>query len=104
MVEMFKPIHTGQYKTDRQRIRYLDRFRRPHRLSGLSPSESLLGLSYQTRIFMSEFDKYAGLFAGQGDFDIPSNYTFVSTQELEPVKYSKNSISPKKRIAGVYPR
>ncbi|TYB31456.1 MAG: long-chain fatty acid transporter [Candidatus Mcinerneyibacterium aminivorans] len=31
-----------------------------------------LGLSYQTRIMMSELDKYKGLFAEQGDFDIPS--------------------------------
>ncbi len=29
------------------------------------------GASYQTRIYMSEFDKYSGLFAEQGDFDIP---------------------------------
>lgn len=34
-----------------------------------------IGASYQSRIFMSEFRKYAGLFAGQGDFDIPSNWT-----------------------------
>jgi long-chain fatty acid transport protein len=34
-----------------------------------------LGLSYQTRTYMSEFDKYKGLFAEQGDFDIPSNWT-----------------------------
>lgn len=32
------------------------------------------GASYQTRIWMSEFDDYAGLFAGQGDFDIPANW------------------------------
>ncbi len=31
-----------------------------------------LGASYQSRIFMGEFDDYAGLFAEQGDFDIPS--------------------------------
>ena len=30
--------------------------------------------AYQTKVFMSEFDKYAGLFAGQGDFDVPSNW------------------------------
>lgn len=29
------------------------------------------GASYQTRMYMTEFDKYAGLFAEQGDFDIP---------------------------------
>ncbi|MDH5412107.1 MAG: outer membrane protein transport protein, partial [Alphaproteobacteria bacterium] len=30
------------------------------------------GASYQTKMFMSEFDDYADLFAEQGDFDIPS--------------------------------
>lgn len=30
-----------------------------------------LGASYQSRMYMSEFDDYAGLFAEQGDFDIP---------------------------------
>lgn len=30
------------------------------------------GASYQTRMYMSEFDDYAGLFAEQGDFDIPA--------------------------------
>lgn len=34
-----------------------------------------LGASYQTKVEMSELDKYAGLFAEQGDFDIPSTYT-----------------------------
>jgi long-chain fatty acid transport protein len=34
-----------------------------------------LGLAYQTRTYMSAFDKYKGLFAEQGDFDIPSNWT-----------------------------
>ena len=29
------------------------------------------GASYQTRMYMTEFDKYKGLFAEQGDFDIP---------------------------------
>jgi len=34
-----------------------------------------LGASYQSRIYMTEFDNYAGLFAEQGDVDIPSNFT-----------------------------
>lgn len=33
------------------------------------------GASYQSRMWMSEFDDYAGLFAGQGDFDIPDSAT-----------------------------
>lgn len=34
-----------------------------------------LGASWQSRMYMTEFDQYAGLFAEQGDFDIPSNFT-----------------------------
>jgi len=30
------------------------------------------GASYQTQMYMTEFDDYAGLFAEQGDFDIPA--------------------------------
>lgn len=33
-----------------------------------------LGATYQTKTNMSKFGKYRGLFAEQGDFDIPSNY------------------------------
>ena len=34
-----------------------------------------LGVKYQSKIYMSEFKDYAGLFAEKGDFDIPSNWT-----------------------------
>jgi long-chain fatty acid transport protein len=34
-----------------------------------------VGASFQTKIAMGAFEKYAGLFAQQGDFDIPSNWT-----------------------------
>jgi len=33
-----------------------------------------VGASYQSKINMSKFDEYAGLFAGAGEFDIPSTY------------------------------
>lgn len=33
-----------------------------------------VGVSYQSKISMSEFDEYKGLFAEGGDFDIPSTY------------------------------
>lgn len=33
----------------------------------------LMGISYQSRIYMSEFDDYADLFAAEGGFDIPPN-------------------------------
>lgn len=32
------------------------------------------GLSYTSRTYMTKFDKYRGLLAEQGDFDIPANY------------------------------
>jgi long-chain fatty acid transport protein len=45
-----------------------------------------LGVGYSTKIAMSEFDKYKGLFAEQGDFDIPENYSlgvaFKATPKL----------------------
>lgn len=35
-----------------------------------------VGAAYASKINMSAFDKYKGLFAEGGDFDIPSNYNF----------------------------
>jgi len=34
----------------------------------------MLGATYQTKTSMSKFEKYSGLFANQGEFDIPENY------------------------------
>src|SRR5512134_3874735 len=34
-----------------------------------------IGAAYATKMSMSEFDKYKGLFAGQGGFDIPSHWS-----------------------------
>ncbi len=33
-----------------------------------------IGAAYQSKINMSEFDRYAGLFAEKGDFDVPANW------------------------------
>jgi len=45
-----------------------------------------LGISYQSKMYMDKFKKYAGLFAEQGEFDIPSNWTvglaYKTTPEL----------------------
>ena len=38
-----------------------------------------IGAAYSPKISMSKFSKYAGLFAGGGDFDIPENYTLGAT-------------------------
>lgn len=43
-----------------------------------------LGLTYASKGYMTKFDKYAGLFAEQGDFDIPENYGIGIA--LKPVK------------------
>ena len=32
------------------------------------------GAAFQSKIYMSEFDRYAGLFAQAGDFDVPANW------------------------------
>jgi long-chain fatty acid transport protein len=39
----------------------------------VSPAVTL-GATYQTKTKMSKFDKYSGLFADQGSFDIPENF------------------------------
>lgn len=43
-----------------------------------------LGLVYTSRSYMTKFDKYRGLFAEQGDLDIPENYGFGIA--FKPVK------------------
>jgi len=43
-----------------------------------------LGASYQTKIWMSRFDKYAGLFAEEGDFDIPATWTIGLAYRIIP--------------------
>ena len=43
-----------------------------------------LGASYQTKISMDEFDKYKGLFAEQGDFDIPATATIGVAWDVTP--------------------
>lgn len=43
-----------------------------------------LGASYQTEIDMSKFDKYSGLFAEQGDFDIPATVTLGLAWNVTP--------------------
>ena len=32
------------------------------------------GASFQSKIYMGEFERYAGLFAQAGDFDVPANW------------------------------
>ncbi|MCK9297175.1 MAG: outer membrane protein transport protein [Desulfobulbaceae bacterium] len=43
-----------------------------------------LGLSYQTKLWMSRFDAYRGLFAEQGNFDIPANFTAGLAWKITP--------------------
>ena len=43
-----------------------------------------LGINYQTRVWMTKFDRYRGLFAEQGGFDIPPSLTEGLT--LRPMK------------------
>lgn len=68
-----------------------------------------LGVSYQSKISMTEFDEYKGLFAEGGDFDIPSTYNIgasfdvgssgVIVADIQRINYSdvaaiSNGISP----------
>ena len=43
-----------------------------------------LAASYQTEMDMSKFDKYAGLFAEQGNFDIPATWTLGLAWDTSP--------------------
>ncbi len=43
-----------------------------------------IAASYQSQIYMSEFDKYSGLFADGGDFDIPQNFTVGMAFDISP--------------------
>ncbi|MCG6888404.1 MAG: hypothetical protein LJE92_02350 [Gammaproteobacteria bacterium] len=68
-----------------------------------------IGAAYQPKINMSEFDDYSGLFAEDGDFDIPSNFTVglavdvgktgVFVVDIQQINYEdvaavSNSITP----------
>lgn len=68
-----------------------------------------VGVSYQSKISMSELDEYKGLFAEGGNFDIPSTYSIgasfdvgtkgVIVADVQQINYSdvasiSNSISP----------
>lgn len=44
--------------------------------SYLVSRDMALAFAYAPEVDMDEFDEYAGLFAEDGDFDIPSNYAF----------------------------
>jgi len=48
-----------------------------------------LAASYQSKMDMSEFDKYRGLFAEQGDFDIPATWTVGLAWDVS----SKNTLT-----------
>ena len=51
----------------------------------LEPTEGFrIGAAYQTKINMSKFDKYAGLFADGGDFDIPSSFQVGVAADVTP--------------------
>lgn len=43
-----------------------------------------VGAAYSTKIYMTKFDKYQGLFAEQGDFDMPENYNFGFAYKVTP--------------------
>lgn len=43
-----------------------------------------LGASYHSRVYMGKFGDYKGLFAEQGDFDIPESYNFGFAWQATP--------------------
>lgn len=49
----------------------------------VSPTVTL-GAVYSSKVSMGKFDKYAGLFAEQGDFDIPANFAVGMAVKVNP--------------------
>lgn len=49
----------------------------------VSPNVTL-GAVYSSKVNMSKFNKYKGLFAEQGDFDIPANYAVGAAFKVSP--------------------
>lgn len=43
-----------------------------------------LGVNYSSRVWMDKFNRYENLFAEQGDFDIPENYTVGIAYDFMP--------------------
>ena len=43
-----------------------------------------VGAAYSTKIYMAEFDKYDKLFAEEGDFDIPANWSIGIAGKISP--------------------
>ena len=79
----------------------------------LTPTVSV-GAAYSTKISMGTLDKYKGLFAGGGSFDIPENYSIGIAVKATPavtiaadyqrINYSKvNSVGNPSTVAGCMP-
>jgi long-chain fatty acid transport protein len=51
---------------------------------GRITDELTLGAAYSTKIAMSKFDKYKGLFAEEGGFDMPENYNVGLAYKVSP--------------------
>jgi len=79
----------------------------------VTPTVSV-GAAYSTKISMGSLDKYKGLFAGGGSFDIPENYSIGIAVKATPavtiaadyqrINYSKvNSVGNPSTVAGCMP-
>jgi len=45
-----------------------------------------VGAAYSTKVYMTPFDKYKGLFADSGDFDMPENYNIgIAVKVIQPL-------------------
>lgn len=73
-----------------------------------------IGAAYSSKISMSKLDKYKGLFADQGSFDIPENYNlgiafkpnsqWTIAADYEQINYSGvNSVGNASNVAGCVP-
>ncbi len=53
-------------------------------LSSLYDDKLKIGINYSARVDMNKFSRYSQLFAEQGDFDIPENYTLGIAYKFTP--------------------
>jgi len=53
-------------------------------LSKFADDTFRVGINYSSRVWMDEFNQYRNLFAEQGDFDIPENYSIGFAYDFTP--------------------
>lgn len=78
----FKPFSSNPSKLDNNGMDHSMGYGVKFGYMGTLAKGLTVGATYQTMLFMSKFDDYAGLYAEQGDFNIPSTWTLGLAYEV----------------------